>query len=463
MEPKKENKLGTMPMKKLLVGTSLPLMASMLIQSLYNIVDGIYVARLSEDALTATSLAFTMQMLMLAVALGTGVGVNSLISRKLGAGLRDDANTTATTGLILAGVSSAVFTLIGVFFTETYFSLYSAGNSEIAVLGGEYLRVCMVYNQGIFLAIMCERLLQATGNSFSSMISQGAGAITNIILDPILIFGLYGAPKLGIKGAAIATVVGQYVAFGIALLFNKLKNHDIKFKIRGFRLKMHIVVDIYKVGLPAILMQATGSLMTALMNKVLVLFSTTAVAVFGAYFKLQSFVFMPVFGLNQGLTPIVGYNYGAKNKARIDSAIKMVSIAAVSIMLLGTAVFWIFTRELLGLFEASSEALAIGVPALRIISLGFVLAAVSIVMTSIFQGIGIGWISMVTSFLRQLVVLLPLAFVFAELFGLNAIWWAFPLSELVSLVFVALMFKRVYRQKIKVIESDGKSIKSAEI
>ncbi|MEG2677385.1 MAG: MATE family efflux transporter, partial [Oscillospiraceae bacterium] len=316
MEQRKENKLGTMPMGKLIASVSLPLMVSMLVQSLYNIVDGIYVAKISEDALTATSLAFPAQMLMISVAVGTGVGLNSLLARKLGEKRFDEANATATNGLLLAGLNTIVFMLLGFFAVRPFISAFT-DNPEIIEMGVSYLSVCMVWCVGIFLSITGERLLQATGNSIFSMTSQIVGAVTNIILDPILIFGKLGMPEMGIKGAAVATVIGQIFGAVVAIVLNKVKNKEIHFVFRGFRPSGAIILNIYKVGIPSIIMQSIGTIMMVGMNKILILFSTTAVAVFGIYFKLQSFVFMPVFGLTQGLIPIVGYNYGARRPDRL--------------------------------------------------------------------------------------------------------------------------------------------------
>ncbi|MEG2634083.1 MAG: MATE family efflux transporter [Oscillospiraceae bacterium] len=453
MEQRKENKLGTMPMGKLIASVSLPLMVSMLVQSLYNIVDGIYVAKISEDALTATSLAFPAQMLMISVAVGTGVGLNSLLARKLGEKRFDEANATATNGLLLAGLNTIVFMLLGFFAVRPFISAFT-DNPEIIEMGVSYLSVCMVWCVGIFLSITGERLLQATGNSIFSMTSQIVGAVTNIILDPILIFGKLGMPEMGIKGAAVATVIGQIFGAVVAIVLNKVKNKEIHFVFRGFRPSGAIILNIYKVGIPSIIMQSIGTIMMVGMNKILILFSTTAVAVFGIYFKLQSFVFMPVFGLTQGLIPIVGYNYGARRPDRLMHGYKLATVIAVIIMAIGTAIFWIIPKQLLLMFDASEEMLSIGIQALRIISLTFLPAAISIVAGNTLAGIGNGVVSMINSFLRQLVILLPAAFLLASAFGLDFAWYAMCISEIVSLVFTMLMFKREYNKKIKPMEEE---------
>ncbi len=447
----RENKLGRMPIGKLLVSVSLPLMVSMLVQALYNIVDGIYVAQISENALTATSLAYPAQMLMISVAVGTGVGVNSLLARKLGEKRFDEANATATHGLILAAASTLVFVVLGVLFSRPFIAAFTEVE-EIVEMGTTYLEVCAVWSVGVFFGIIGERLLQATGNSLLSMFSQLVGAITNIILDPILIFGRFGAPEMGIKGAAVATVIGQVAGAATALILNHFKNREIKFQFRGFRFSGQIVGNIYKVGVPSIIMQSISSVMNVGMNKILIMFSTTAVAVFGVYYKLQSFVFMPVFGLTQGLIPITGYNYGARRPDRVMHAYKLATVVAVAIMAVGTGIFCLFPQQLLALFQASPDMLRIGVRALRIISLTFIPAAVSIVAVNTLAGLGNGVVSMINSFMRQMVVLLPCAYLFASLFGLEFAWYAMLLAEIVALVFTLIMFKREYSRKIRPME-----------
>lgn len=448
MEGQRENKLGVMPVGKLLMSVSLPLMISMFVQALYNIVDGIYVAQISENALTATSLAFPAQMLMIAVSVGTGVGVNSLLSRKLGEKRFDEANDTARNGLFLAFVSCVVFMLLGVFFARPFIAAFT-DVPEIIEMGTQYLTVCMVLNIGVFFGIMGERLLQATGKSALSMVAQLVGAVTNIVLDPILIFGRYGFPEMGITGAAVATVIGQILGAIVALVFNLTLNKEIHVTFKNFRPNGPIIGSIYQVGVPSIVMQSIGSVMNVGMNKILIGFSTTAVAVFGVYFKLQSFVFMPVFGLTQGLIPIVGYNYGARRPQRVMHAYKLCTIVAAAIMAVGTAVFFLFPDWLLGLFQASPDMLLIGTRALRIISLAFIPAAISIVAGNTLAGIGNGMISMVNSILRQLIVLLPCAYLLSRRFGLDSVWYSILIAEIVSLFFTLLMFTKEYNKKIK--------------
>lgn len=453
METKQENKLGTMPVGRLILSVSLPLMVSMFVQALYNIVDGIYVAQISENALTATSLAFPAQMLMVSVSVGTGVGVNSLLARRLGEKRFDEANATATHGLFLAAMSTLVFMLLGILFAHPFIAAFT-DVQEIVEMGTAYLRICMIWSAGIFFAVMGERLLQATGNSLLSMLSQLAGAVTNIILDPILIFGRYGAPAMGIRGAAVATVIGQIFGAVIALSLNALKNKEIKFRLRGFRPSGVIIGGIYKVGVPSIVMQSIGSVMNVGMNKILIVFSTTAVAVFGVYYKLQSFVFMPVFGLTQGMVPIIGYNYGAKRPDRLMRAFKLALVIAVCIMTAGTLIFCLLPRQLLGLFDASDEMIRIGVRALRIISLTFIPAAVSIIAGNTMVGMGNGMVSMINSITRQLVVLLPSAYLLASSFGLDYAWYSLPLAEVVALTYSLIMFRREYRRKVLPLERE---------
>ncbi len=448
-----ENKLGSMPVGRLLVNMALPLMVSMFVQALYNIVDGIYVAKLSEDALTATSLAFPIQMLMNAVAIGTGVGVNSLVARRLGEKKPDEANGAATHGMVLALLSACVFVAFGFFLTRPFLSLFS-DDAVLLSLSEEYLSVCTRGCAFIFLAMMGERLLQAAGHASLSMISQLSGAIVNIVFDPILIFGRYGFPVMGIRGAAVATVAGQAVACGVAFLMNHFKNHYIRIDFKGFRFDGAVIKEIYRVGLPAIVMQSIASLTNVCMNAILILFSKTAVAVFGVYFKLQSFVFMPVFGITQALTPIVGYNYGARRPARIKKALRLSMISAAVIMCAGTLVFNLMPERLLALFEAGADMLAIGTRALRIVSLGFPLAACSIIMSSMFQGIGIGRLSLINSLTRNVVFILPCAYLLARFAGLPYVWYSMVVSEVASLLLMTYFFVNIYREKIAPLAAD---------
>lgn len=444
-----ENKMGVMPVTRLLVTMSLPMMLSMLVQALYNIVDSMFVAQLSEDALTAVSLAFPVQSLMIAVASGTGVGINALLSRNLGERNFEGANNAARNGVFLAIVSCIVFALLGLVGSRLFFSLQT-DNPVILEYGVQYMSIITLFSVGIFLQITFERLLQSTGRTFYNMITQGTGAIINIILDPIMIFGLFGFPRLEVAGAAIATVVGQIVAVIMSFCFNHFKNKEISLSPRGFRPHGRTILFIYKVGIPSIIMQSIGSVMTFGMNKILLMFSSTAAAVFGVYFKLQSFIFMPVFGLNNGMIPIIAYNYGARNKHRIIETARKSVLIAVCIMILGFAIFQIFPAFFLStLFRASENMLAIGVPALKIISISFLFAGYCIIVGSIFQALGNGVYSLIISAARQLIVILPVAYIFATVFGLSMVWWAIPIAEIVSVILSTLLLKRIYRKVIK--------------
>jgi putative MATE family efflux protein len=443
-----ENKMGTMPVNKLLLAMSLPMVISMLIQALYNVVDSIFVAQISETALTAVSLAFPIQNLIIAIAVGTGVGVNALLSRSLGEKNPEKANLAAVNGIFIFILSYLVSALFGIFFSRFYFTVQT-NNEEIINQGTIYLSICTIFSFGVYLQIAFERIMQSTGRTIYNMITQGLGAIINIILDPILIFGLFGFPRLGIAGAAIATIIGQIIAMMLLLYFNLTRNPDVNLNMRSFRPHKETIIDIYKVGLPSIIMQSIGSVMTFGVNKILLLFSETAVSVFGIFFKLQSFIFMPVFGLNNGMVPIVAYNWGAKNKDRIMKTIRSSVIGSVSIMFLGVIIFQVFPKQLLLLFDASEHMISIGVPALRIISLGFLFAGYSIIIGSVFQALGNGIYSLIVSIARQLVCILPLAYIFAKVFGLHAIWYAFPLAEIMSLVLTTILFKRIYENCIK--------------
>jgi len=443
-----ENKMGTMPVNKLLLSMSLPMIASMLVQALYNIVDSIFVAQISENALTAVSLAFPVQSLLIAVSSGTCVGINALLSRSLGERRQNEANLSAANGVFLACISYIVFALLGIFGARIFFASQTA-NQEIVEFGTQYLTICLVCSFGLFGEMTFERLMQSTGRTIYSMITQGTGAIINIILDPIMIFGLFGFPRLGIRGAALATVTGQIIAMLLAVFLNQTRNPDIQLTFRGFKPNKRIIARIYEVGVPSIVMQSITSVMTFGMNKILIMFSETAVSVLGVYFKLQSFIFMPVFGLNNGLIPIVAYNYGAANRKRIMDTVKLGIIIAVSIMLCGLIIFQVFTAQLLGFFNASEHMLEVGVPALRIISLSFLFAGYCIIVGSVFQALGNGIYSLIVSVARQLLCILPLAYIFARLWGLHAVWYSFALAELISLTFSTILFRRIYVKKIR--------------
>ncbi|MCB7305336.1 MATE family efflux transporter [Bariatricus massiliensis] len=444
----KENKMGVMPIPKLLITMSLPMIISMLVQALYNIVDSMFVAKLNEEALTAVSLAFPIQNLMIAVAAGTGVGINALLSRNLGERRFDDANLAAKNGLFLGFISSVVFAIVGGASAGFFFRVQT-DNPLIVTYGTQYMQIVTILSIGIFMQIMTERLLQATGKTFYTMITQGLGAVINIILDPILIFGLFGFPRLEVAGAAWATVIGQIIAFLLGVYYNVVKNKELNLNMKGFRPNGKIIADIYKVGVPSIIMQSIGSVMTFGMNKILLMFSSTAAAVFGIYFKLQSFIFMPIFGLNNGMIPIIAYNYGARQKKRIMQTIRLSVAIAMGIMAVGLAVFQLKTASMLNIFDASEHMLEIGIPALRIISLSFIFAGFCIIVGSVFQALGNGVYSLIISVARQLLVILPVAYAFASLFGLHMVWWAIPIAELVSLTLSALLLRRIYRLKIK--------------
>lgn len=438
---KKENKMGVMPVPKLVLTMSFPIMISMLVQSLYNIVDSIFVAKISEDALTATSIAYSAQILQIAVAVGTGVGVNALISRRLGAKRFDDANKAATTGLLLTIVSSLVFVLWGIFGTEAFIRQFST-DEKIIAMGTTYLRICQIFCTGIFLGTLTQRLLQATGRTFSSMLAQLAGAVVNIILDPIMIFGLLGCPKMGIAGAAIATVIGQWAAAVLGIILNYVQNKEIHFVFRGFRLEKENILNIYKVGAPTIVTQAFGSIMVASLNAILVMFSSTAVAFFGVYFKLQNFLFMPMNGLGQGSLPIVGYNYGARNEKRVKDTCKMAIATGSAIALVGILIFMIFPGGLLRLFSASDAMIEIGKPALRIISLSFLVAPVTMIIGYLISGLGNGLVNMIATAIRQLILLVPLVLLFGKIGGIGMVWYAFWISEGAAFLFAVFCLKK---------------------
>ncbi|MDD7642927.1 MAG: MATE family efflux transporter [bacterium] len=442
--------MGTMPEGRLLFSMSLPMMISMLVQAMYNVVDSIFVSRIGENALTAVSLAFPLQTLLIAIGAGTGVGVNSLLSKSLGEKDYEKANKTAMNGIFLFAISYVISALIGIFAVRPFYaSQIKDAPIEIMDMGIRYLTIVMVASFGLYAQFIFERLLQATGRTFFSMVSQMAGAIINIILDPILIFGYFGLPRMGVAGAAVATVIGQIVGGLIALVYNVKKNDDITLSVRGFRPDGHIIATIYKVGFPSIIMQSIGSVMTYGMNLILVGLSSTAAAVFGVYFKLQSFFFMPVFGLNNGIIPIVAFNYGAKKKHRMIRTIKWGMLIAFCFLLTGFVVFETLPGQLLLMFDASENMLGIGTQALRIIAFHFLIAWFCIVAGSVFQAVGNGMYSLYVSVARQLVVLLPAAYILAKIGGLDLIWWSFPIAELMSCLISAICLILTYRRVIK--------------
>ncbi len=443
----RENKMGTMPVNKLLISMALPMMISMLVQALYNIVDSMFVSYISEDVLTAVSLAFPIQQLMIALGTGTGVGVNAVLSKALGEKDFDKANSAAENGIFLAVVSAVVFLFVGLFAVDPFYASQTT-DAEILQAGHDYLSVVCCFGLGVYIQIISERLLQATGRTVLSMLTQGLGAVINIILDPILIFGLCGMPAMGVKGAATATVIGQCIAAAAGIWLNIAKNHDIRISFKGFLPDFSIIRVIFSVGVPSIIMQAVGSVMNYGMNQILIGFTSTATAVFGAYYKLQSFIFMPVFGLNNGMIPIIAYNYGAGQRKRVVQTIKSSAILAVCIMLLGLAVMQLFPPRLLAIFNASEHMLEIGVPALRLISLSFVFAGYCIVMGSVFQALGNGMYSMITSIVRQMLVLLPVAFLLSLTGNVNLVWLSFPIAELFSVTLSTVFLFKINKKII---------------
>ena len=442
-----ENIMGTMDVNPLLIKLSIPMMISMLVQALYNVVDSIFVARVSENALTAVSLAFSLQNLMFAVGIGTGVGVNALLSKSLGEKNQYRANKTAENGLFLALCSYLVFLVLGLTVVRPYFYAQTA-DADIAEQGIRYLTICCVLSLGMFMQVMNEKLLAATSRTTLSMISQLVGAVVNIILDPIFIFGYCGEALSGTTGAALATVIGQFCGAGVSFYLNLRKNPDIQLDFKGFRPSAEAIKRIYVVGLPSIAMQCVGSVMTFLMNQILMAFTATAVAVFGVYFKLQSFVFMPIFGMNNGMVPIISYNYGARKPERVKKTIRLAVFYAECIMLVGFCIFQFLPDKLLGLFAASDAMLAIGIPALRIICPHFLLAGAGIVLSSVFQALGNGVFSLTVSICRQLVVLIPAAWLLSRTGEVNMVWWSFIIAEVVSLTLSLIFMARINRTVI---------------
>ncbi|MCD7727021.1 MAG: MATE family efflux transporter [Ruminococcus sp.] len=440
------NKMAVMPMNKLLLTMSVPLMLSLLVQSLYNIVDSIFVSRYSEQALTATSLVYSVQFLMIAFGVGTNVGLNSLLARYVGAKKNDDACRVATTGLFINLATALIFSLVGVFFSDSIASLMT-DNSELRELCTQYMQVCVIICYGTFLQTYGQRMLQAVGDTVLSMISLISGAVVNIILDPIMIFGLLGCPRMGIKGAAIATVIGQCVGAVVALVLNKLKNPIVHVRFKGYRFKASDVAAIYKVGIPTIITQAISSVMTFAVNAVLMSVSETAVAFFGVYYKLQNFLMMPMNGLGQAAIPIVGFNFGSGNKERIRQAWKGILPAGIIMALIGTVIFFAFPRQLLGLFAASDEMLKIGIPALRIISLTFVFATLTIIFGYFASGLGNGIINMIGSAIRQLIVLVPLVWLLTNFLEISYTWYAMWVSEIAAFIYSYISIRRELKKK----------------
>ncbi len=442
------NKMATMPMGQLVFSMSWPMMVSLLVQSLYNIVDSIFVARISEDALTATSLAFPVQLLMIAVSVGTSVGINAVLSHSIGAGKKEETTLIATTGVLLAILGTLLFTLPGLLCCKQIVALFT-DDATLSSLCNQYLSICMILCVGTFIGTMYQRFLQATGDTFSSMITLVAGALTNIVLDPILIFGLFGLPALGIVGAAIATIIGQWVTAVLAVWLNGKKNPTVQPTLKGYHFEKEILFKIYKVGLPTIIMEALGSIMVIAMNKILLPFSGTAVAFFGVYYKLQNFLFLPTKGLGQAAIPIAGFSYGSGNHGRIKALLKVMLPAAGAIALAATVIFLAIPGPLLAMFSASEEMLSFGIPALRIIAPTFVFASLTTVLGYVASGLGNGTINMLGTGLRQLLVLVPCAYVLALLGGMDIVWYSMWLSEVVAFAYAALhssvILKKIFR------------------
>ncbi len=441
-------RMGTAPVGPLLMGLAVPMMISMLVQALYNVVDSIFVSRVAEEALSALSLAFPVQNLMIAFAVGTGVGVNAHLSKSLGEGDRAEADRAAANGITLSVLTFLVFFIGGLFFAGPFICAQTT-DADIRAYGTDYLRIVTVYSLGCFVQCMVEKILTATGRSSYAMFTQLLGAVTNIILDPILIFGLFGAPELGVAGAAIATVAGQWLGAGAGVLLNLFKNRDVRFAPRAFLLSARTVRRIYNVGVPSIAMSAIGSVMTFCMNNILIAFSSTAVAVFGVYFKLQSFIFMPVFGLNNGMVPIISYNYGARKPERIVRTFKLGVLAATVIMVCGVLAAQLAPGVLLSIFDAQENMMAIGTVALRIISIHFVFAGFNIICTATFQALGRGMLALWGSVVRQLVVLIPAAYLFSLSGRVDMVWWAFPCAEIASTVMCSVFLLHCYKSILK--------------
>lgn len=442
-----QNKMGTMPMTKLILSMSIPAIFSMTIQAMYNVVDSIFIGQYNQNGLTATSFAFPLQLLLVAVSVGTAVGVNSLVSRKLGERNFREADDAATHGLLLCGISYAIFLIIGIFAVRPFMSLYTQ-NQQIIDYGVQYLTVVLCCSVFSIVQIMLEKTLQATGNMIFPMLFQLTGAIVNIILDPILIFGCGFIPSMGILGAAIATVFGQFCGMVFALIVMFCKKHEVKISFKNFKINISTVKNIYSVGFPSIIMQSIGSVMIIGLNAILSV-SEAAVTVLGIYYKLQSFVFMPCFGLNQGVMPIIGYNYGSRNKKRLYSALKRGIIIAVIIMAIGTVLMWTIPDKLISLFGGTDQLMEIGVPAFKTISLCFIPAAAGILFTTLFQAVGKGIRSLLMSFCRQLVLILPIAFILSNIFGITSVWYAFPIAEIGSLILAVVFFLNLVKGDFK--------------
>lgn len=446
--PRAENKMGYVNMPKLLFQMSTPAIASMLLQAVYNVVDSIYVSRISEDALAAVTLVFPIQMLLVAVGVGTGVGLNSLISRRLGEKRFQDADSAATHGILLVLLNWAVFLLLGFFLSRPFFTWYSEDPSLVD-MATAYCRIVLCLSGFVFMQVTCEKILQATGNMVLPMIANMVGCVVNIILDPILIFGLLGAPKMGVTGAAIATVIGQFCGMCMVAAFFFLKEHPVRVRFQNFRFSMKTIREIYTVALPGMIMQAIPSFVNIWLNQILIAFSVTAVSVLGAYFRLQSFFFMPVFGLGQGAMPIMGYNFGARNVKRLNEVTRLTVLTAAVIMAVGLVIFQLFPRQLMSLFDASGDMMTMGIHAMRLLSLCFVPAAVGITTSTYFQALGRGVYSLIVTLLRQMIIILPAAYILSRFFGVTGVWMAYPIAEVFSLTCSISLFVHLYRTVVR--------------
>lgn len=438
------DKMGSTPMLRLILSMSLPTMFSMIIQAMYNIVDSVFVSNLGQDALTALSLAYPLQLMTISVAVGTGVGINSFISRLLGEKNQELANNGAANGIFISIISWLVFLLVGIFLTVPFFKLFNP-TPGVMKYGVDYTSIILIFSVGVMVEIAIEKVLQATGNMIFPMIFQLIGAVSNIVLDPLFIFGIGPFPRMEVAGAAVATVIGQILAMLFAIYIFFFKKHAVQVHVRNFKPSLKIIKNIYAVGFPSIIMQSISSVLVVGLNAILMGFSEAAVSVHGIYYKMQSFVFMPVFGLNQGLMPIMGYNFGAKNKDRLHSAIRYGCIIAAFIMLCGTVIFWVFPAQILSLFNANDDILNMGIKAMRFISLSFLPAAIDIIFSTTFQAVGKGFSSMILSLLRQLVFILPAALVLSN-FGVNAVWFAYPIAEVGALIVAIFLYTRINKK-----------------
>ena len=438
------DKMGSTPMLRLILSMSLPTMFSMIIQAMYNIVDSVFVSSLGQDALTALSLAYPLQLMTISVAVGTGVGINSFISRRLGEKNQELANNGAANGIFISIISWLVFLLVGIFLTVPFFKLFNP-TPGVMKYGVDYTSIILIFSVGVMVEIAIEKVLQATGNMIFPMIFQLIGAVSNIVLDPLFIFGIGPFPRMEVAGAAVATVIGQILAMLFAIYIFFFKKHAVQVHVRNFKPSLKIIKNIYAVGFPSIIIQSISSVLVVGLNAILMGFSEAAVSVHGIYYKMQSFVFMPVFGLNQGLMPIMGYNFGAKNKDRLHSAIRYGCIIAAFIMLCGTVIFWVFPAQILSLFNANDDILNMGIKAMRFISLSFLPAAIDIIFSTTFQAVGKGFSSMILSLLRQLVFILPAALVLSN-FGVNAVWFAYPIAEVGALIVAIFLYTKINKK-----------------